>query len=145
MTKHLVLVGGGHAHLTVLRHVDKFVNDGHQVTLIAPCRYHYYSGMGSGLLSGIYRPQDIRFNIQKMIEDRGGAFVENRAVRIDTNKRCVDFETGGKIKYDVLSVNTGSYVPKAGIPDSEPHIYPVKPIENLFRARQEIIDRLRHG
>jgi NADH dehydrogenase FAD-containing subunit len=56
MGNHLVLVGGGHAHLTVLLHLSDYVQGGHRVTLVGPSPYHYYSGMGPGMLSGIYPP-----------------------------------------------------------------------------------------
>ncbi|MBS1127078.1 MAG: FAD-dependent pyridine nucleotide-disulfide oxidoreductase family protein [Nitrospirae bacterium] len=53
MKKHLVFVGGGHAHLTALLHLKDYVDCGHRVTLISSSDYHYYSGMGPGMLSGI--------------------------------------------------------------------------------------------
>ncbi len=51
MPKHLVFVGGGHAHLTALMNLHDTVRAGHRVTLIGPSPYHHYSGMGPGLLS----------------------------------------------------------------------------------------------
>ena len=80
MGKHLVLVGGGHAHLTALIQADEFIRQGHRVTLIGPSEYHYYSGMGPGLLSGIYRPEEVRFHIRKAATARGVVFVQDRVV-----------------------------------------------------------------
>ena len=74
MAKHLVLVGGGHAHLTCLKNLQEFLNRGHEVTLVGPASHHYYSGMGPGMLAGTYRPQEIRFNIQKMALAAGAQF-----------------------------------------------------------------------
>ncbi len=143
MAKHLVLVGGGHAHLTVLKHIDEFVNKGHRVTLIGPSHYHYYSGMGPGLLSGIYREGDVRFHIKKMAEDRNAAFVQGKVVRIDAKQRLLHVDSGEEIDFDVLSVNTGSYVPNNGVSESETNVYPVKPIESLLMARNAISDQAR--
>jgi len=84
--KQLVLVGGGHAHLTTLARSDELIRQGHRVTLIGPSNYHYYSGMGPGLLSGIYRPQDVRFYIRKMAQDRGAAFVAGRVTAIEPDR-----------------------------------------------------------
>ena len=53
MGRHLVLVGGGHAHLNVLLNLADYVPRGHRVTLIGSVPYHDYSGMGPGLLSGM--------------------------------------------------------------------------------------------
>ena len=49
--KHLVLAGGGHAHLQALLGLKDYTDKGHRVTLVGPSRYHYYSGMGPGMLS----------------------------------------------------------------------------------------------
>ncbi len=46
MGKHLVFVGGGHAHLTALANVGDYIQLGHRVSLISPVTHHYYSGMG---------------------------------------------------------------------------------------------------
>jgi len=66
MGKHLVIVGAGHAHLTVLNNLAMFKNDGHRVTVVNSSSLHCYSGMGPGMLSGIYRPGEIRFNVKMM-------------------------------------------------------------------------------
>ena len=67
--------------MTVLLNLARYVERGHRVTLIGPSPYHYYSGMGPGLLSGIYRPQDARFHVKKMAEDRGGTFIEDKVIK----------------------------------------------------------------
>ena len=82
MGKHLVLVGGGHAHMVTLAGIGQIVDRGHRVTVIGPSEHHYYSGMGPGMLSGIYRPEETRFNIRRMILDRAGAFLQDRVVAV---------------------------------------------------------------
>ncbi len=140
MPKHLVLVGGGHVHLTALLSLREYLRAGHRVTLIGPAPYHYYSGMGPGLLSGIYRPAEVRFHVRKMAEDRGAAFLEGRVASVDPARRSLSLAAGGEVRYDVVSFNTGSEVPKDLIDPSADDIYPVKPIENLLAARRKILD-----
>ena len=50
MGKKLLLAGGGHAHMTILAHMRDLVREGHEVTVVQPSDYHYYSGMGPGML-----------------------------------------------------------------------------------------------
>ena len=145
MEKHLVLVGGGHAHLTVLKHSDDFIERGHRVTLISPSPYHYYSGMGPGLLSGMYRPHEVRFNIRKMALDRGASFLKGTVVGVDPEQGVVLIESGDEISYDVVSFNTGSSVPLTGVAESETDVFPVKPIDNLLKARNAVLERLKAG
>lgn len=142
MQKHLVLVGGGHAHLTTLMKAGELVRQGHRVTLVGPSDYHYYSGMGPGLLSGIYQPEEVRFHIRKMAEDRGVSFVAGRVNTIDPVARALVLQSGEQIGYDVVSFNTGSSVPAEGLPGPEANIFTVKPIENLLHAREAIVRRL---
>jgi NADH dehydrogenase FAD-containing subunit len=140
MGKHLVLAGGGHAHMTVLLRLVEFTGKGHRVTVISPSAYHYYSGMGPGMLSGMYEPREVRFHIRKMAEERGASFIEDSAVRIDPRKKAIVLASGGEIPYDVASFNTGSGVPVGPLaPTGDGAIIPVKPIINLYRARTDIL------
>jgi len=142
--KNLVLVGGGHAHLTVLLNLATYIELGHTVTLIGPSPYHYYSGMGPGLLSGIYRPQDVRFHVKKMAEDRGATFVEDKVVRIKPAQRTLDLQSGKQVTYDIVSFNTGSDVPLSGLVAERPdNIVPVKPVFNLLQAQRFIVPSLK--
>ncbi len=56
MKKQLVLIGGGHAHMVTLANLATITEQGHDVTVIGPSEFHYYSGMGPGMLAGTYRP-----------------------------------------------------------------------------------------
>ena len=143
MGKQLVIVGTGHAHMTVLKHLNDFVSAGHSITAVSSSRYHYYSGMGPGMLSGIYQPDDIRFDMRKMVQTRGGTFVEDDVTRIDPVERKLFLGQGNPISYDLVSFNTGSYVPLEKGLARNGHVIPVKPIENLLTARANIIDALK--
>jgi NADH dehydrogenase FAD-containing subunit len=145
MKRHLVLVGGGHAHMTVMLKVDEFVRRGHRVTLINPSPYHYYSGMGPGMLSGIYRPEDIRFHVSKMVQDRGAAFIEGAVKRVDPRRRKLFLSTRKEIEYDVVSFNVGSAVPTGALAGGGKNVITVKPIVNLLRAQQTILELLQKG
>jgi NADH dehydrogenase FAD-containing subunit len=142
MQKHLILVGGGHAHMTTMRHVDAYVGRGHRVTLISPSPYHYYSGMGPGMLGGFYRPQQIRFNVRRMVEERGGAFVEGEVARVEAKQRTLVLADERRMNYDVASFNTGSGVPLDNLGATGPDVLPVKPIHNLLTARRKLLGLL---
>jgi NADH dehydrogenase FAD-containing subunit len=136
MKKHLVLVGGGHAHMVTLANIRRFVEKGYRVTVIGPSEFHYYSGMGPGMLGGTYSPERIRFATKKGVERQGGVFLTDRVTRIVPEDRQVETGTGIRIDYDVVSFNAGSYIPlpePAG-KDRPENLYPVKPIEQLMDA-----------
>jgi NADH dehydrogenase FAD-containing subunit len=143
--KKLVFVGAGHAHLTALSKLETFVKKGYEVTVVSTANFHYYSGMGPGMLSGIYQPQEIRFNIQKLTDSKGGRFLADKVIRIDPVSRILFLKSDREISYDVVSFNTGSEVPMISSIPSNSTIYTVKPIEELLKARCKITDELKKG
>ena len=146
MQKRLVLIGGGHAHMATLANLKKIIEKGHRVTVIGPSDYHYYSGMGPGMLSGTYRPEEVRFATRQVVEKQGGTFLSGSAVSIDPEKKVVILENGDLVPYDVLSCNAGSHVPKPPIDGDLADIFSVKPIERLMQAKSRLIDHFgRHA
>jgi NADH dehydrogenase FAD-containing subunit len=140
MGKNLVLVGGGHAHMVTLANLYAFIEKGHHITVIGPSPYHYYSGMGPGMLGKIYTPEDMRFATKHLVEKQGGTFVTGKVVRVDPKEKTVFLESGATFFYDVISFNTGSYVPGTMVKGDWKDIFAVKPIETLIRARTRILE-----
>lgn len=145
MGKDLVLVGGGHAHMSTIAGIRKIIDKGHRVTVIGPSPYHYYSGMGPGMLGGLYRPDEIRFPIKERARDRGAVFIEDRVLRIRPRNRELLCASGRVIAYDVVSFNVGSHVPDAIVSRPFRNILPVKPIENLYEGRRKIRHLIERG
>ncbi|WP_339132581.1 MAG: FAD-dependent oxidoreductase [Candidatus Electrothrix sp. GW3-4] len=140
MSKRLVIAGGGHAHMLTLAHLEDFVAKGFEVTVIGPDSHHYYSGMGPGMLGGTYRPEEIRFATQQLVENKGGLFIQAKVTGIQPLERAVRLSSGEEVPYDVLSCNLGSQVPADLIKGPLEDIFLVKPIERLFKARQRILE-----
>ena len=143
MGKRLVFVGGGHAHLTSLKHLSGFKKRGHEVVLISPSPYHYYSGMGPGMLSGIYRPWEVRFHIKKLAEHQGATFIKDKVIKIDPGRHLLFLSSGESVSYDIVSFNTGSEVPvESLITTQRENIVTVKPVVNLLKARHIILEAI---
>ena len=143
MGKHLVLVGAGHAHLTCLTSLKDFADRGHRVTVVGPGVHHYYSGMGPGMLGETYRPQQIRFNSQKMAEAGGARFIKAAVSRVLPVERRLVLSTGETLPYDVVSFNVGSGVPRGDLAiTNDTDVFTVKPIEQLLCAQKAIVSGL---
>lgn len=136
---HLVLVGGGHAHLTILKRLESFCRADHTVTLVSPDRYHYYSGMGPGLLGQTYTSPQIRFDLQKMVAAHGGDFLHDRVVGLQPSEKKLQLASGQNLIYDVASFNVGSEVAVSPELVGDEAWVPVKPIVNLETARQRLL------
>lgn len=139
----LLLLGAGHAHMTIMAHLNDYVSQGHEVVAVGPNERHYYSGMGPGLLGGTYSVEDISFPVKQMIENRGGRFIQDKAVRVDYGNRLVYLQSGETVEYDVVSCNTGSHVPNSVLEADAEDVFPVKPIENLLKGRERILELTR--
>jgi len=144
MGKHLVLVGGGHAHMTTLVNIDQVSARGHKATLVSPTPYHYYSGMGPGMLGGSYDPTQVRFHVRKMAEERGAEYIQDTAIRINPLEKSILLKSGRCISYDVASFNTGSEVQMAPLVSSTDTVIPVKPVVNLYKARVDLLREIKN-
>jgi NADH dehydrogenase FAD-containing subunit len=141
MRKHLVLAGGGHAHMVTMANIGEFRELGHRVTVIGPSDHHYYSGMGPGMLGATYEPDDIRFATRQKVEEQGGVFIRDAIAGLDPSGRKLHLASGREVEYDVVSFNTGSSVDLPEIVGDPSAIYTVKPIERLYEARQQISEK----
>lgn len=139
MGKHLVLVGGGHAHMVTLNNLQRFKQRGHKVTVIAPADHHYYSGMGPGMLGQTYTPQQIRFATRHVVEKKGGSFIQAAVSHIDPDRCKVYAQEKPLATYDVISFNAGSYVPNEMAQNGADFIFASKPIERLWTAQQQLV------
>jgi len=139
MGKKLLLAGGGHAHMTILAHMRDLVREGHAVTVVQPSDYHYYSGMGPGMLGTTYAPAEIRFATRSVVEGMGGTFVRDKVASINAEERQVTLASGQIMDYDVLSCNAGSFIPFDTIHGDTSNVFTVKPIERLQEAQRAVI------
>ncbi len=140
MDKHLVLIGGGHAHMVTLANLRHFVEKGFRVTVVGPSEHHYYSGMGPGMIGGTYAPEQIRFATRRVVEKQGGTFILDKGVRVDAEKRVMHLASGKTLPYDVISFNTGSFVPRDVLAPDSGEVFAVKPIEKLLDAQRRILE-----
>jgi NADH dehydrogenase FAD-containing subunit len=142
---HLVLVGGGHAQLEALRNLPEIVDRGHRVTLVADSPHHYYSGMGPGLLGGMYEPEELRFDVRHRARSAGAAFLHKAAVAVDPDARTVRLESGESVSYDVVSLCIGSHVATSSLGADDPRVFTVKPIVNLLTTRNRLLEMAEAG
>ena len=125
--------------MEILANLRVFRDRGCRVTVVQPSDFHYYSGMGPGMLGGTYRPEQIRFPTRLQVESRGGKFIRDRVIHINPSRQQVTLaQSATPIPYDVLSCNAGSSV-TGKEQQTSPDIFPVKPIEGLVQAQQVIL------
>lgn len=137
----LVLIGGGHSHVEVLRRFAASPPSAARLTLVSPGRYTPYSGMLPGLIAGIYRFEDTHIDLALLARRAGAEFIEAGAARLDTGRRALELDNGRLLRYDTLSVNTGSQPDLSRIPGARAHGIPVKPVDDFLKAWEVLRSR----
>jgi selenide,water dikinase len=87
--QHLVLVGGGHAHVHVLASFGKRPMAGVQVTLVARNVRTPYSGMLPGFVAGRYSFDDCHIDLAALCARTGARLVHAQADGLDLQRRQV--------------------------------------------------------
>ncbi|WP_166396317.1 NAD(P)/FAD-dependent oxidoreductase [Rubrobacter marinus] len=134
----IVLAGGGHAHLYTLRRTAELTRRGFDVTLIDPSPYLYYSGMATGVVSGVYTPEEDRIDVRRLVEGGGGSFVQGRVRTVHGEDRALVLEDGRAVPYDAVSFCLGSTTPTNKVPD-DGRVLPVKPVENAAEIKRRLL------
>ena len=133
--KDLVLVGGGHSHVQVIRMLAmKKALRGIRVTLISDESTVCYSGMLPGCLAGLYRPDEMEMELRPLCTWAGIRFVRARVAGIDPVLQHVCFDDGRPpLAYDALSINVGSIPRGMDTPGVRKHAVPTRPLGLLLK------------
>jgi len=148
MSKRLVLLGGGHAHVQVLHALATEAMTGADVLLVTPFARQMYSGMVPGLVAGHYTAEQCAIPLAPMAAAAGVPMVESMAVAVDTAARVVHLADGRTAEYDVLSLDTGASMDRDRIPGARENAIFVRPIEHFVRlldglwmlAQERVVD-----
>jgi selenide, water dikinase len=138
IVKDLVLVGGGHSHIAVLKNFGMRPMPGIRVTLITRDVQTAYSGMLPGFIAGHYSYDACHIDLAPLAAFAGARFCHAEAVGIDLETKRVLCAARPPIAYDILSLDIGSRPKQADVPGSAEHATPVKPISG-FAARWQTI------
>ncbi len=140
LTHDVVLVGGGHSHVEVIRQFAMTPEPGVRLTLVSKDIHTPYSGMLPGLLAGHYAFDEAHINLHRLCRAAGVRFFHAQVDAVDTVGRQLSLVRGQDethrrptVGYDIVSFDTGSS-PVTSTIDGAQNAIPVKPVEH-FRQR----------
>jgi selenide,water dikinase len=143
LLKDLVLVGGGHTHVHVLKSFGRKPMPGARLTLIGRDVETPYSGMIPGFVAGHYSFDECHIDLAWLCASNGARLVQDEAIGIDRASRQVLLKDGPAVSYDLLSIDVGSAPNLETIPGARQWATPVKPIAELGRRWMAFVERMR--
>ena len=126
--RDIVLVGGGHTHVGVLRNFAMKKMTGVRLTLICRDTHTPYSGMLPGYVAGHYTYDDVHIDLRRLAEFAGARFFRSEVVGLDRLTRQVLCRDRPAVCYDRLSINIGSTPKYTDLSSENTRTVAVKPI-----------------
>lgn len=143
LLKDLVLVGGGHAHVHVIKSFGMKPMPGVRVTLIGRDIETPYSGMIPGFVAGAYSFDECHIDLARLCAWSGVRLVHAEAIGVDRASKQVMLKDRPPISFDLLSIDTGAAPSLAEIPGAAEHTTPVKPIAELGQRWLAFLERMK--
>lgn len=141
--RDLVLVGGGHSHIEVLRRFALAPEPGVRLTVVSTATLTPYSGMLPGYLAGHYRREDCHIDLEPLARSARARLIRAAATGLDPSARLLHCAGRPPLAYDVLSLDIGSTPRLDVIPGAREHALPVKPVDAFLDRWEAIEARLR--
>ena len=107
--KTIILAGGGHSHLSILKKIAFNTIPDTKWILISSNKYQYYSGMFSGYIEGLYSIDDMRIDLAQLAKQANCLFYDASISKIDATAKQVVTDDGQLFSYDYLSLDIGSH------------------------------------
>src|SRR5947207_6241085 len=138
IAQDLVLVGGGHAHVHVLKRFGMRPVPGLRLTLVTRDVETPYSGMLPGYVAGLYSFAECHIDLVRLARFAGARLIHGGAVGLARSARRVLCRGHPSIRYDVVSLDIGTTPRLDDVPGAAEHTVSVKPISH-FAARWEAL------
>ncbi len=133
-----MLLGGGHAHVIVIKKWAMNPVPDVRVTLVSDAALTPYSGMLPGLIAGHYNVEESHIDLVRLCAWAGIRFVEDTAVGLDPEKQEIVFATRPSVGYDILSIDTGGAPNLDVVEGAASHATAVKPVYRFYDKWRQI-------
>jgi selenide,water dikinase len=143
--KQLVLAGGGHSHIEVLRQWALGPAPATALVLVSPVRHAPYSGMLPGLMAGHYGFHEAHVDLETLARAAGARFLTTHVCGLDPVQRRLRLADGTELPYDLVSLDIGSTSAAQDIPGARAHAIALRPVDTLLTAWDELQVRAQTG
>ena len=141
--RDIVLVGGGHSHVGVIKRFGMQPVPGVRLTVICRDTHTPYSGMLPGYIAGHYSYDEVHIDLRRLAQFAGARFFSGEVTGIDRAARKVLCRNRPPVPYDQLSINIGSTPYLGNVAGAAEHAVPVKPIFQFNLRWLALLERVR--
>ena len=134
----VLLVGGGHAHVQVLRAMMMRPWPEARVTVVLDTPVAIYSGMAPGFVARQYRASELEIDVVPLARRAGAEVVLDAAVGVAPAARRVLLESRPPLAYDFVSFDIGSTVAGLDLPGVREHACATRPISRLVAEIESV-------
>jgi len=138
--RDLVLLGGGHSHIQVLKAFGMQPLPGLRLTVVCREVLTPYSGMLPGHVAGCYDWRETHIDLGRLARFAQARLIEDEVIGLDPANRSVTLRDHPPLRYDLLSINTGA-VPEQPVPFG----VAVKPIGRFLPQWRALRERVSPG
>ena len=136
MKRTLLLIGGGQAHVEVLRQLALNPPAEADVALFNPSPSVLYSGMLPGVIAGHYEPADAKLNLWALCQQARVRFFETSVLALNASNQVLESGIGERHRFDYASFDVGGV--SQAVPTSPgAYVVTVKPVDSLLAAINE--------
>ncbi len=138
----IVLIGGGHSHVAVLKMFGMKPLPGVRLTVIARDTFTPYSGMIPGYIAGHYSHAECHIDLGPLCRMANARLIHAPAEGLDPAGQRVFLPGRPPLRYDFVSIDIGSTPAVAAIDGALEHGLPVKPLDRFLERlaqRQETL------
>lgn len=140
--KDLVLIGGGHSHLSVLKYFAMHPVLGLRLTLITRDLHTPYSGMLPGYIAGHYTYDEAHIDLRPLSQFAQARIYHAEVEDINLDNNLIHCQDRPPIAYDFASINIGSKPGTLHVPGADKYTLPVKPIDQFLTQWNVLIDKV---
>ena len=140
--KKLVLIGGGHSHILLLKKLGMQPIKGLNITLITPNPELVYTGMLPAAILGVYSFEQIKVDLFNLVNFANSKIIFSYVNKIDLRKKVVCLDERTPIEFDILSIDIGINYQLLNVPGSERFSTPVKPFDNFINQWEKFLSNL---
>ena len=133
--RELILVGGGHTHVLLLRKLSENPLRDVRMTMVSDFEYAAYSGMLPGHIGGFYQQAELLIDLRHLCRLANVQFIHAKACGMNLKQKQVLLDSGAvPLAADLVSINVGGLPDTAGVEGAKSWAIPAKPVPCLLKG-----------